>query len=166
LIEHFDVAMDVKSMTGSFQVKDSSITTFELISIIGKEKFNDILNFVHESIGMAPVSGIVLRRVYADGTNSVATMDWHIHEKITNFKEGTAAIALNADEDITGGDLYYLLHDGPVKAQRTQGKGYAHSYNILHSVENYTGARYSLYVHVNQDAEPKTKNLIEGYDFE
>jgi len=128
----------------------SFIKASELISIIGEEKFKDIHNFVHESLGMALVSGIVLCRVHADIIDSFATMDWHIHEKISNFKEGTVAIALNADEDITGGDLYYLRHDGPVKAQRSQGKGYAHSYNILNSVEDYKGTRYSLHVHVNR----------------
>ena len=164
LIQHFDATMDVKSMAGSFQVKDAFITASDLICIIGNNAFGAIIHFLYKSLGVAPVSGIVLCRVYADGTKSMGCMDWHMHENIPGFKEGTLAIALNADEDVTGGGLYYLRHNDPFKAKRSQGKGYAHPYNILHSsVERYKGARYSLYIHVNQCAEPKTKDLIKGY---
>lgn len=160
LILHFDSSASARGASPDqhFQAEEIVLSHTEIAGVIGEEAFRGVLAFLFDSLGEVPVTSIVVRRTYADGVRRVGAMRWHAHEKIPGFKEGTVAVALNADDDVEGGALYILTRDGPARAPRSQGRGYAFPYDTAHSVEPYKGVRYSLFVHANLDQASEVRD--------
>ena len=79
--------------------------------------------------------------------------EYHTDESENDGKKiSSVVVALNENSSIKeGGDLYYLLEDGPVVAPRNQGKASAHSYNVIHGVSPHVGERYTLILDFNHD---------------
>jgi len=143
-----------------FQDGSLNLSAKELISIIGEVEAQKILNFFYASVGKAPVSKILLRRTDSDG-RSGNHLDFHTDEAEAGYKQSTVIVALNADSDVNGGALYYLNRNGPTKYRRSQGKAFAHAYNVLHAVAPLEGSRYSLIICFDQ-SDNSDKSIIDG----
>lgn len=130
LVRHFDVSTYKRAGVSkpTFGVEQLSLSQSNLAGVIGEESVRTLLAFLFNPIGEAAVSSITIRRVYADGVHRMGTVDWHTHEEASGFREGSLNVALNAEEDLAGGDLYVLGRDGPVRAPRFRCRGQALPY--------------------------------------
>lgn len=150
----------------SFSIRDRILSAQELIDILGKQKATDLLRFLYESVDdkfNAIVRKIWLRRVDNDGTLG-NYVDMHTDHNHAKYKQSTMVVALNSENDVEGGELFYLNQDGPVEAKRAQGKAYAHKYDVYHGVAPHRGSRISLLIHLDHDPAPGVENLLTDTD--
>ena len=150
----------------SFSIRDRILSAQELIDILGKQKATDLLRFLYESVDdkfNAIVRKIWLRRVDNDGTLG-NYVDMHTDHNHAKYKQSTMVVALNSENDVEGGELFYLNQDGPVEAKRVQGKAHAHAYDVYHGVAPHRGSRISLLIHLEHEPAPGVENLLNGTD--
>lgn len=169
LVEHLDAggfAPPQEDDLDSFSIRDRTMSAQELIDILGKQKATDLLRFLYESVDdkfNAIVRKIWLRRVDNDGTLG-NYVDMHTDHNHAKYKQSTMVVALNSENDVEGGELFYLNQDGPVEAKRVQGKAHAHAYDVYHGVAPHRGSRISLLIHLEHEPAPGVENLLNGTD--
>lgn len=169
LVEYLDAggsAPPQEDDSDSFSIRDRILSAQELIDILGKQRVTDLLRFLYESVDDkfdAIVRKIWLRRVDNDGTLA-NYVDMHTDQNHAKYKQSTMVVALNSENHIEGGELFYLNQDGPVEAQRVQGKAHAHKYDVLHGVAPHKGSRISLLIHLDHDPAPGVEDLLNDTD--
>ena len=138
------------------------ISAKDLISIIGLETVDSLLDFLYDAVGeTAPVREMSLRRTINYGRHG-HFIDFHTDEEVSGYLQSTVIVPIGDEEnDVVGGDPWYLGHDGPVKTKRERGKAYAHSYDVFHAVGPIIGKRMSLLIHLDHSEETSTlRSLI------
>ena len=160
LIEYLDKHAPIPRNT-LYHDKILDIPAEDLTTIIGLETMHSLLDFLYDAVGeVAPVREISLRRTINNGSHG-HFIDFHTDEEVSGYLQSTVIVPIGDEEnDVVGGDPWYLSHDGPVMTKRERGKAYAHSYDVLHAVGPIIGKRMSLLIHLDHSEEPSTYSLI------
>ena len=145
-----------------YQDKILDISAEDLITTIGLETVQSLLDFLYHAVGeKAPVREISLRRTVNNEKHG-HFIDFHTDEEVSGYLQSTVIVPIGDEEnDVMGGDPWYLGHNGPVKTKRMRGKAYAHSYDVLHAVGPIVGKRMSLLIHLDHSQNSAT-SLIDG----
>ena len=148
----------------SFQIRDQILSAQELVGIVGRQTAKDLMLFLLESVGAdrdVIVRKIWIRQVRNDG--SVGNyVDLHTDRSHAKYKQSTMVVTLNGEDDIEGGEIFYLNQDGVVMPERAKGKAFAHKYDVLHGVAPHSGTRVSLLIHLDHEPSPGIEDLARN----
>jgi len=130
-----------------------------LTDLIGMNATQNILQFFYTAMGAkTPIMRAYLRRSYMDQD---ANSDHHVPYHVEDDRY-IMILALNGNEEYSGGELIYLDRDGPKEAVRTPGKAIVHGPGDIHGVAPHNGTRYTLFFW----AKPESYCILGGTDLQ
>lgn len=108
------------------------LTMEDIVALIGTEATEKVQNAFQE-FTQEPVTEVVVRRSQNDGSRHI---QYH-----TDGPLAVMHLYLNGD-NLDGGNLHYLTHDGVVGTTAPTGHGIFHQGGVVHGVSSFVGTRY------------------------